>query len=959
MKGMTELLGILADFLARNALLQNYDYLIPVPGKGTVLLDRTLEILKRNAPPLLARNPTIMLPRAFDFVPDSQLIGKRAALIDDTLFAGGVQRRIYNDLRSRPFSTIDKYALLFTRLPRSGRPALSAPPPDVKIGYEVSSPEEYARFFRSLQDICLDHYYPSGPNQVVLEAESVSNDSWLELLRSSARFGNVLDYGKRGDHLTASVLFRLDNPPSFDVPPKIRLWYSPSSGTLRLVPMAFANHRKRTPDSAFALAAGYADMIRSGTSGPGARLRDVFDANSLGLRVELAARYLNTDVFSPRNLRERVTPNTTPLIRYYGNAIAKDLMPAILQHLRNPHSQVMERAIEDNSRSIDYLETMVKIRDRLNSSYLEHNRHCLDVRKWESHGETISELLQCPPEGSSPLEIHAAVDALCDYVQATAFYREDHARALRLTEIGENARKERHLIEMIIAFATHMMGGVASRGTIEKTVAILQHNFGMQIEHANAGHYTFGRLASANVNGRPQPLPTIFSELYAYDTVKKEYVLKPGFDSLRRSIQRESRLAPFIAPMEVIMNSCHSSSSKFTTLQRLLYVSLHGTNDGGLSDLCENVSEALSGLEAYLEANPKQVRTDSIFPDARATRSPDDALASLAGLRAKVEILGKSEEIQPEIDGALSSRTGSYNEDLRQSLVRRVRPDGLLLRAWKWYADVATYATTALGVDRVATRDVESLALLMVPEADSVGSATTHEAIKKLLRRLELWAAALLGADQVAEVYEADRVRLASGESLEAYLSYVDLAGSSGVPPDTAPLWHRRGIHALLNWSRVFGGRLAPIVEDAGDKSLGVYQRGVDAIRGASWGLTIGDEHSLLLQPEPVTPWRPYFGITHDKVGSGPLGQLISVKNSASAKQTKRLAETASNDRRSAIPRILVGPISSSWVGALPKEWSSEEVEVAGNAMKLIKPEVVVKRDLATMEELLSKARSV
>jgi hypothetical protein len=421
----------LAAFLSEAVGLSSgrYNYVVPVESKGAAIFDW---VHKPDPINLLA--PTILYPRAFDFLGEEDLRGRRVALIDDTCFSGRTLRRLKERLERRGL-VVDTFAFAMDETPAEPDDRDEGLRSHTRAAIRLRSPVEYEQYLMELRHWSSEWRIPSSYDHLVFGVKELGEDEVREVLAFLAQYGEVLDYGRRGSYECWTVVFSVpcawlgpykEVPPA--VPPKYRLWYSPERSRFLFVPMW-------CPISGQGWENPYHDVIASHAVDAETAMRDALDAISLaGRSCLLGPMFRNFPRF-----RDSATLETLHLDRTFTERVRSRLK----ERLYSMIDQWADGAVADmqpteghRPLNVPYMSLAFEIRRSLREAY-ESQRVPRHLR--ETRGSTVSELLERYPNQES--SVHAAVDFLLDFGYATTCFAQtaslSFGRAVRTAEIKE------------------------------------------------------------------------------------------------------------------------------------------------------------------------------------------------------------------------------------------------------------------------------------------------------------------------------------------------------------------------------------------------------------------------------------------------------------------------------------------------------------------------------------------
>ena len=102
---MSELLPQFKQFLESEVLEESFDYIVPIETKGALVLDEVMSAVDKP-------RPKILYKRAFNYLDPKEVIGKNAAIIDDTVITGKTINKDTKDLLEKGLNGVKKYAFI-------------------------------------------------------------------------------------------------------------------------------------------------------------------------------------------------------------------------------------------------------------------------------------------------------------------------------------------------------------------------------------------------------------------------------------------------------------------------------------------------------------------------------------------------------------------------------------------------------------------------------------------------------------------------------------------------------------------------------------------------------------------------------------------------------------------------------------------------------------------------------
>ncbi len=318
-------------------------------------------------------------------------------------------------------------------------------------------------------------------------------------------------------------------------------------------------------------------------------------------------------------------------------------------------------------------------------------------------------------------------------------------------------------------------------------------------------------------------------------------------------------------------------------LSNLTFIDMFRNDDGGMSFLIGDLEIIASDIYDYVRKTFYLERPQKPETIERRKQETDKKITDTVGsLKEKIALLKSS--------GLIKERLGSgIKSILRKNLLARVRtfpPDSILydlvegvssylLKTWEVIRLLTMEFSRQMklfpepGISKSAMlKELESLLISMhelkscalrekVP-ADDVLIGT----LQKILDEVGLWNRALLGKFDFT-YFLAHQRNVMGYESPRSHISFYDIKKSSYILDFltrniSSPVlrkyheWFKRITAVPKNWSILFGGKISPKEENAGDK-LSAY---FDNFSGCMFSTALSMYHLLMLDSISEDPFR-------------------------------------------------------------------------------------------------------
>ena len=434
---MPDLLSHFRQFCSDEILAKSYDYLVPIEVKGILLLNEALAERHED-------RSRIRYRRSFDFMPESALQKKSAALIDDTVVLGRTLNRAQDALAKRGLGRIDKYTCLVYDDPdRAPYRRL-----DGIHTSEWLSQANYDELLEDLSALTLRRrpVYPDHLHFDITFQEPLPTDAFFETYRS---YGSLVEYHRGANERCCSIHYPRFAPtiPGFAAdtgPNKLRIAASYLGDRLTVSPGLFPclKDALQARESDKVCAAIYQAMRRHSQDHADQQLNQ-YESFTLAMRISMVRNFVDTlrlEGFPVQHCRLQLAN----LNAYYGAKVTNELHEIVAAAMADSSGSLPTQSMPPQEEE----ETPEPVRDvhvltetcltAIERTYRAFNKLKNDRYDWESAGLNIAELAATTKLPRSLASI--AVEILNDYGYAVPLpldgTKQHLQRTYRSTELG-------------------------------------------------------------------------------------------------------------------------------------------------------------------------------------------------------------------------------------------------------------------------------------------------------------------------------------------------------------------------------------------------------------------------------------------------------------------------------------------------------------------------------------------
>lgn len=435
---------VFGEHIAKLSAKYKIDYIVPLETKGALLIDIACGNLGEE---LLDR---IIYPKAIRYFTKEELKKLSILLVDDVFFSGAHLRRIHDRLVDAGISENNIHCITFLDF-STGKSDIDY---DEYIHKKISlnilpnPPIERKLTLLHLQKEMLENDMPSVYDHVTFQSDGIDDTGFVTLINELSKTNRFLYYGKRGSNYTGTLLLDDLFTGDWDVPPKVRIWYSPALKKIRISPVGFiscSNNEVKAFVGFERIKIAISNQIQSENDNE--TIEATYEAISFSCRLE---QYLRVkDLFGSLNIHLQI--DARYINRYYPKV---DLKSIIVSELCTATGTIIPN-LPSNLEECIYVQTIDKVLSLVKSRWI--NQENALPKNRVKDGYTAKELFDKLNGISSVTQIHAALDYCFDYHLLAAFRRKNDSgfsRCYRTTEISDNLLME-ELLGIAVIYSVH------------------------------------------------------------------------------------------------------------------------------------------------------------------------------------------------------------------------------------------------------------------------------------------------------------------------------------------------------------------------------------------------------------------------------------------------------------------------------------------------------------------------
>ncbi len=436
---MSELFPQFKQFLESEVLDKNFDYIVPIETKGALVLDEIISTMEKP-------KPRVLYKRAFDFLDPEEIKGKKAAIIDDSVFTGKTINKDTENLLNKGFGEVKKYAFILF----DGKDTKECRRIDGINFSTILKREQYENLIEEFSQLSLK-FRPSNPDHLLFAAYLPEENSSDILFDISRYTGFLVEYQRQPGCCTWSVHY-----PDWSPEINKKIARDICSNKVR-INIDSIGHMVRFSAQFYPSLSISSDLtindpiwkkcheiLSKPWQDEETNIKNLYESFTIYIRLKQAKNFISeiqnagVTVDSPRMLTARIG-------QYYGDQVAAELKKLWRNVAEESKQEERSASIESGYRNIKYpddiQELMKQIMVILDSDYRKENESQENQYLWESVGRDLDEIASKP--GLSKLEVSIGAEILNDYGYCSPMFdlrqsngMKEAKRSYRMSETG-------------------------------------------------------------------------------------------------------------------------------------------------------------------------------------------------------------------------------------------------------------------------------------------------------------------------------------------------------------------------------------------------------------------------------------------------------------------------------------------------------------------------------------------